>query len=127
MRVVGSEARQVLIRPGVFSQKDIGVLEAFEKDLEAARLGWEGLLFPIKAPAIPEWIVERLGREPHDVRVWDEVGPKLAVKDVGSCFADVGQVRDETKKPGSAKRAKQIEGAAQTDQARPKQQGNRFL
>ena len=89
------KTREVLVRPWVFSQKDIRILEALEKDLEAARLGRQRLALPREVVAVPEGVVEGFGREVDDVGVRNEVGSQLGVEDVGCGFADVGKIGDE--------------------------------
>jgi hypothetical protein len=58
----------------MFTQKNIGILKPLEKDLKAAHLCWQCLLAGPGAPSIPEIIVERLGREIHDIGVRNKVG-----------------------------------------------------
>lgn len=40
--------------------------------------------------------MEGFGGEVHDVGVGDQVGSQLGVEDVCCCFADVGQVGNQT-------------------------------
>jgi hypothetical protein len=89
----------------MLAQKDVGVAEALEKDLEAAGLGGQRLFLLAKRPPVPERVVERLGREVDDVGVWDNVRPQLAVERVRGGLADVRKVRDEAAR-GSAKKKK---------------------
>jgi hypothetical protein len=57
----------------MLAEEDIGVLETLQEDLKAARLRGKRLLLLVELAAVPEGIVERFGREPNDVCVWDEM------------------------------------------------------
>ena len=61
MFIIGTESGPVLVRPWVFSEKDIGILEAFEEDLETAWLGRQRFLATVEASSVPEWVVEGFG------------------------------------------------------------------
>ena len=89
----------MLIWPRVLFQKDVGVLEAFQEDLEAARLLRKRLPFSVERASLPEVVVERLGGEVDNVCVWYDVRSKLGVEDVCGGFGDVAQIRNEACAP----------------------------
>ena len=76
----------------MFSQKDIGVFEALEENLETAWLGGQWPLLPVELATIPERVVEGLRRKPDNISIGDEMCSKLAVEDIGGGFADVRKV-----------------------------------
>jgi hypothetical protein len=79
----------------MFTKEHVGILETLEEDLEAAGLRWQRLLLAMELAAVPEWIVEGFGSKPYNVGVWNEMCSKLAIEYVGSCFADIREVRNK--------------------------------
>jgi len=79
----------MLIWPRVLLQEDIGVLEALQEDLEAARLLWKWFPLPVESPPFPKVVVKRLGGKIDNICVWYDVGSELGVEDVGRGFGDI--------------------------------------
>lgn len=92
VRVVRAVTGDVLVRPGVLAEEDVGVLEALEKDLKAAGLRGQGLLPAVEVVALPEGVVKSLGREVDDIGERDNVGAELAVEGVCGGLAYIGEV-----------------------------------
>jgi len=130
VRIVGPESGEVLVWPGVFAEKDVGVFESREEDLETPWLRGQELLVPRKVVPVPEGVVKGLGGQVDHVGVWHHVCSQLGIEDVGCRLADVGQVGNETAGKRLARGCQGVvaidEENDRTHHALPKQQGNRF-
>jgi hypothetical protein len=65
----------MLIGPRVFFQKNVCILEAFEKDLKTALFLGKWFAFTVMCTSVPEVVEECLGGESNNVCVRYEIGP----------------------------------------------------